>query len=98
MCLIAQNGKGDEIIEEELFSIYQYPIKLGYAITIHKSQGMSLDDLIIESNEIFSPSQFYVALSRVKEPSRLNLIAPKKQWRDLIFVDKKAVEFYKKLE
>ncbi len=87
------DGKID-VAEEELFSIYQYPIKLAFAITIHKSQGMSLEDLIIESNEIFAPSQFYVALSRAKNPSRLTLIAPKKQWSSLIYAHQKAKEFY----
>jgi ATP-dependent exoDNAse (exonuclease V) alpha subunit len=88
------NGK-KEIQEEAQFTIYQYPIKLSYAITIHKSQGMSIEDLIIETNEIFAPSQFYVAISRSSNPKRLNLIAPKKQWRDIIFVNKKALDFNK---
>jgi ATP-dependent exoDNAse (exonuclease V) alpha subunit len=84
-----------ELVEESLFSIYQYPIKLAFAITIHKSQGMSIADLIIETNEIFAPSQFYVALSRSSNPSRLNLIAPQRQWHQLIFVDAKALKFVK---
>ena len=91
-----KNGK-KELVEEEVFSVYQYPIKLAFAITIHKSQGMSLEDLIIECNEIFAPSQFYVALSRAKNPSRLTLIAPKRAWRQLIFVHKQAVDFYEKV-
>lgn len=82
-----------ETVEEALFSIYQYPIKLAYAITIHKSQGMSIEDLIIETNEIFAPSQFYVAISRSSNPKRLNLIAPKRQWREIIFVNQKALRF-----
>ena len=84
-----------EMFEENVFSIYQYPIKLAFAITIHKSQGMSIEDLIIETNEIFAPSQFYVALSRSSNPSRLNLIAPRCQWYDLAFVNHKAIEFVK---
>lgn len=84
-----------EMVEENLFSIYQFPIKLAFAITIHKSQGMSIEDLIIETNEIFAPSQFYVALSRSSNPLRLNLIAPKKQWHQLAFVNKKALDFVK---
>ena len=84
-----------EMVEESIFSIYQFPIKLAFAITIHKSQGMSIEDLIIETNEIFAPSQFYVALSRTSNPSRLNLIAPQKQWYDLAFVNAKAMEFVK---
>ncbi|OIP55446.1 MAG: ATPase [Helicobacteraceae bacterium CG2_30_36_10] len=82
-----------EMVEENLFSVYQFPIKLAFAITIHKSQGMSIEDLIIETNEIFAPSQFYVALSRSSNPKRLNLIAPKKQWYELAFVNHKATQF-----
>ncbi|MDD5401463.1 MAG: AAA family ATPase [Sulfurimonas sp.] len=89
------NGK-KEMVEESLFSVYQYPIRLAYAITIHKSQGMSIEDLIIETNEIFAPSQFYVAISRSSNPKRLNLIAPRKQWRDIVFVNQKALIFVKK--
>jgi len=82
-----------ELVLEPLFTIYQYPIKLAFAITIHKSQGMSIEDLIIQTNEIFSPSQFYVALSRSSNPMRLNLIAPNRQWYELIYVNKKALDF-----
>ena len=82
-----------ELVEEALFSIYQFPIKLAFAITIHKSQGMSIEDLIIQTNEIFSPSQFYVALSRSSNPLRLNLIAPIKQWYKIIYVHQKALKF-----
>ncbi|MFT7003785.1 MAG: ATP-dependent DNA helicase PIF1 [Sulfurimonas sp.] len=88
------NGK-KEIVEEPQLSVYQFPIKLAFAITIHKSQGMSIEDLIIETNEIFAPSQFYVALSRSSNPKRLNLIAPACQWHNIIFVNHKALEFVK---
>ena len=88
------NGK-KEMVEENLFSIYQFPIKLAFAITIHKSQGMSIEDLIIETNEIFAPSQFYVALSRSSNPQNLNLIAPRKQWYDLAYVNDRAMGFVK---
>ena len=89
-------GGKKEMKEESVFSIYQYPIKLAYAITIHKSQGMSIEDLIIETNEIFAPSQFYVAISRSSNPARLNLIAPRAQWREIVFVNNKALEFVRK--
>ncbi len=87
-----------EMLEENLFTIYQYPIKLAFAITIHKSQGMSIEDLIIETNEIFAPSQFYVALSRSSNPKRLNLIAPRCQWYELAFVNHKAAAFVRNEE
>jgi len=89
-----QNGK-KEMQEVKELSIYQFPIKLAFAITIHKSQGMSIEDLIIETNEIFAPSQFYVALSRSSNPKRLNLIAPSRQWHKIVFVNYKALEFVK---
>ncbi|WP_373000004.1 ATP-dependent RecD-like DNA helicase [Sulfurimonas sp.] len=88
------NGK-KEMVEEPQLSIYQFPIKLAFAITIHKSQGMSIEDLIIETNEIFAPSQFYVALSRSSNPKRLNLIAPDCQWHQIVFVNNKALGFVK---
>ncbi|WP_457745394.1 ATP-dependent DNA helicase [Sulfurimonas sp.] len=91
------NGK-KEMQEEAQFSIYHYPIKLAFAITIHKSQGMSIEDLIIETNEIFAPSQFYVALSRSSNPKRLTLIAPRGQWYERIYVNAKAMEFVKSCE
>jgi len=84
-----------EMLEESLFSVYQYPIKLAFAITIHKSQGMSIENLIIETNEIFAPSQFYVALSRSSNPKNLTLIAPRKQWYALAYVNATAMAFVK---
>ncbi|WP_304544489.1 ATP-dependent DNA helicase [Sulfurimonas microaerophilic] len=88
------NGK-KEMIEESSFSIYQYPVKLAFAITIHKSQGMSIENLIIDTRQIFAPSQFYVALSRSSNPNNLILIAPNTQWYNLAFVDSKALAFVK---
>ncbi len=85
-----------EMVEVPLITLYQYPIALAFAITIHKSQGMSLSDLVIESNEIFAPSQFYVAISRAISPHRLTLIAPNRSWQQLSFVNKKAVNFIRR--
>ncbi|MEA3522912.1 MAG: AAA family ATPase [Campylobacterota bacterium] len=82
-----------EIVETDLFSIHQFPLQLAFAITIHKSQGMSLDDLIIDTTEIFAPSQFYVAISRAISPNRLILKQPLKDWRYLAFVNPKALKF-----
>jgi hypothetical protein len=84
-----------ELVQEVIFTLYQYPIKLAFAITIHKSQGMSIANLIIQTNEIFAPSQFYVALSRASNPQQLTLIAPNKQWYELAFVHLKAMAFVK---
>jgi len=82
-----------EMVEESKFSVQQFPIVLAFAITIHKSQGMSIEDLIIETTEIFAPSQFYVALSRATSPHRLILKQPTTNWCNLAFVNPKALDF-----
>ncbi len=86
-------GKKEEV-EVSRFDLFQYPLTLAYAISIHKSQGMSLLDLIIDMNEIFAPSQFYVALSRAISPQRLALIAPQRPVEHFIFASTEALEFY----
>ncbi len=82
-----------EFVEESVLSVYQFPLQLAFAITIHKSQGMSIEDLIIETKEIFAPSQFYVALSRATSPARLSLVQPLKDWHHLAYADSKALNF-----
>ena len=63
----------DKIEEKPLVTLEQFPLKLAYAITIHKSQGMSIDSLVCNIDNIFEKSQFYVAISRAKDPKKLLL-------------------------
>lgn len=60
------NEETREITEEEIGTFIQYPLKLAWAITIHKSQGLTFEKAIIDANSAFAHGQVYVALSRCK--------------------------------
>jgi len=64
---------GDKLDEEILGSFVQYPIRLAWAITIHKSQGLSFDKAVIDAGKSFAPGQVYVALSRCRSMDGLVL-------------------------
>ncbi|MFH1504387.1 MAG: AAA family ATPase [Candidatus Omnitrophota bacterium] len=68
-----------EIKEESAGSFKQYPIKLAWAITIHKSQGQTFEKVVIDIGRgAFSPGQLYVALSRCRSLSGVVLKRPLK--------------------
>jgi len=63
-----------ETLEPEVIAtISQYPIKLAYAITIHKSQGMSIEFLNCNLDYLFASGQLYVAISRATNPNFLKI-------------------------
>ena len=62
-------------INRQIFAeAWQLPLKLAWAITIHKSQGMTLDEAIVDLRRTFSPSMGYVALSRLRNIDGLYLL------------------------
>ena len=64
----------DEMEEEVVSSFKQFPLKLGWAVTIHKAQGLTLDSCYVDLGEgAFATGQAYVALSRCKTLDSLNL-------------------------
>ena len=60
------NEETKEIEEEVLGSFSQYPLRLAWAITIHKSQGLTFEKAVIDAGSSFAHGQTYVALSRCK--------------------------------
>lgn len=60
--------KADEeaIVQQQVGEFSQYPIKLAWAVTIHKSQGLTFDSAVIDAGKSFVAGQVYVALSRVR--------------------------------
>lgn len=54
------------IVQQQVGEFFQYPVKLAWAVTIHKSQGLTFDSAIIDAGKSFVAGQVYVALSRVR--------------------------------
>jgi ATP-dependent exoDNAse (exonuclease V) alpha subunit len=72
----------------------QYPLRLAWALTIHKAQGMTMDRAHIDIRAAREPGQAYVALSRVRTLAGLSL----KEWPKGAVVSPQALEFYENLK
>ena len=70
------NKKTNDIEESIKGTFRQYPIKLAWAITVHKSQGLTFQKAIIDVSQAFAPGQIYVALSRLVSLDGLVLNRP----------------------
>lgn len=79
------------IQEEVLGSFEQYPIRLAWAVTIHKSQGLTFDRLIVDAGKSFASGQVYVALSRCRTLE--GIVLKSKITQDAIFSDKRVGQF-----
>lgn len=70
------NTASNEIEEKVAGTFTQYPLKLAWSVTIHKSQGLTFDKAVIDVSAAFAPGQIYVALSRLTGLGGLILSAP----------------------
>ncbi|TFV92355.1 helicase [Algoriphagus kandeliae] len=85
------NSSTQELDEEVIGTFSHYPVKLAWAVTVHKSQGLTFDKAIIDVGEAFAPGQVYVALSRLR--SLDGLILRSRVQSDLLFSDRAVVDF-----
>ncbi len=88
------NKKTQQIEEEEAGSFTQYPLRLAWAITIHKSQGLTFEKAIIDAGSAFAPGQVYVALSRCT--SLAGIVLKTKISPQSLHSDERIISFSKK--
>lgn len=69
------NPQKQQVEEEVIGTFTQYPLRLAWAITIHKSQGLTFDKAIIDAGKAFAPGQVYVALSRCRTIDGIVLVS-----------------------
>jgi ATP-dependent exoDNAse (exonuclease V) alpha subunit len=99
---VVVRGKGGEALRVERFtwrydahdedaaSFKQFPLRLAWAMTIHKAQGLTLDAAFLDIRAAREPGQAYVAVSRVRSLAGLNF----KEWFKGVHVSPEAIEFY----
>ncbi len=84
--------ENDRLVENEVGAYKQFPLNLGYAMTIHKAQGKTLDAVVVDiSRGAFAHGQTYVALSRTRAATDMHIAATLHP-RDVIF-DSRVLEF-----
>lgn len=84
--------ENDRLVENEVGAYKQFPLSLGYAMTIHKAQGKTLDSVVIDiSRGAFAHGQTYVALSRTRRAADMHVAVPLRP-RDVIF-DPRVLDF-----
>lgn len=84
--------ENERLVENEVGAYKQFPLTLGYAMTIHRAQGKTLDAVVVDiSRGAFAHGQTYVALSRTRRSADMHIAVPLRP-RDVIF-DSRVLEF-----
>lgn len=86
------SGKMQKVV---VASRTQYPLKVAYALTVHKSQGSTLDRAVIDISEAFAEGQVYVGLSRVRDLKSLSVSSFA---HSRVKVNSECLNFYKNLK
>mgnify|MGYP005848465845 CR=1 FL=1 len=85
------NDRENRVDKEVLGTFTQYPVRLAWAITVHKSQGLTFENVFADLSEAFTPGQVYVALSRCTTFD--GIVLKSKINKDAIKVDKNVLAF-----
>lgn len=83
--------QGNDVVENVVAKMTQYPFRLAYATSIHKSQSLTMDYVELDLSACFSTGQAYTGLSRVKTLEGLKLTGWNKK---SVMADKRVLEFY----
>ena len=87
----AINPESGQLEEEIIGTFTQYAIRLAWAVTIHKSQGLTFDRVVIDAVNSFAPGQVYVALSRCT--SLQGIVLCTRIFRSSIMTDERIIRF-----
>lgn len=87
------NNETKQIEEKVLGKFSQYPLRLAWAITIHKSQGLTFDKVVIDAGMAFASGQVYVALSRCRSLEGVVLLS--RIQPENVYVDQRISEYEK---
>ena len=103
ICVTLDNGRElnvephewefDPTTDGKTGTFVQFPLRLAWACTIHKSQGLTLDRALIDIRAAREPGQAYVAVSRVKSLAGLHL----KDWFQGMFISPQARDFHRRI-
>ncbi len=86
----------DKIVANDVGSFRQYPLRLAWAVTVHKSQGLTFEKLVLDLEKTFASGQLYVALSRCRSLEGIKLLSKIKP--ENIITEQRIVSYYQAVD